>query len=564
MNIKKLAEKFALENAVHYNGKANLGSIIAKILGECPELKSTIKEVTKDVSIVVAQVNKLTQEMQLHKLKEIAPELLCKKEGQKKDALKPLPNVKDTVVMRFAPSPSGPLHIGHAFGLVPNAEYAKIYHGVCILRIEDTNPENVELDAYNMIEEDAQWLTGNGIQKIIVQSDRMESYYHVALVLIEEGHAYVCTCPADEFKKLTEDGTPCLCRGKSSKQNLIGWHKMHTGEYVEGSAVIRLKTDIAHKNPAMRDFAILRINESEHPRQAKKYRVWPLMNFSVAVDDYEMGLTHVLRGKDHFDNTKRQKYIFDYMKWAPPEYVHYGRVNFAGLHLSTTQTKAAIKEGRYEGWSDVRIPFLGALRRRGYQAEAIRRFVIGMGISLTDKTVDAHELFKALNYHNKQLVEPLADRYFFVENPIEIEIVQAPPITSEFDLHPTLRKGGRQLNATGRFLLQKQDLEPLSHGQIYRLMECINFIAESYGYRFHSKDVETYRKIGGRIMHWLPVSDENLDIEVIMDDGTIKKGKGESGIKSVQSGAIVQFERHFFARYEGKEENTHRFVYLHK
>src|SRR3989344_231441 len=162
-------------------------------------------------------------------------------------------------------------------------------------------------------------------KEILVQSDRMEIYYKYASKLIEELHAYVCTCPQEMFQENSKKGIPCECRDRGRHENEKLWGQMLNGELEEGDAVVRLKTDINHPNPAMRDFPLLRINESEHSRQGRKYRVWPLLNFAVAIDDHDMALTHVLRGKDHFDNTKRQKYIFDYLGWTHPEYIHIGR-----------------------------------------------------------------------------------------------------------------------------------------------------------------------------------------------------------------------------------------------
>lgn len=292
----------------------------------------------------------------------------------------------------------------------------------------------------------------------------------------------------------------------------------------------------------------------------KKYLVWPLLNFSVAVDDYTTGLTHVLCGKDHFDNTKRQKYIFDYMGWKTPEYIHYGRVQFEGLRLCTTQTKQAIKEGKYEGWADIRLPFIGALRRRGFQPETFRRFVICMEVSLTDKHVDVHEFFKSLEFHNCQIIEPTADRYFFVDSPKEITIKGAPQLAVELDRHPTSRKEGRKFNTPDTFLVQEEAIAPLEEGQIYRLMNVCNFVEEKGGYTFHSKDVESYRKAGGRIMHWLPANADNVDVEIFMDDGSVKIGKGGDTLRNLEPGTLVQFERQCFARFEEKDGLVYKFV----
>lgn len=106
----------------------------------------------------------------------------------------------ENIVLRFAPNPSGPLHIGHSRAAVPNAEYVKRHKGKLILRIEDTDPKRVYEPAYEMIPEDLEWL-GIKADEVIYQSDRFEIYYDYARQLIEKGAAYMCTCDGATFKE---------------------------------------------------------------------------------------------------------------------------------------------------------------------------------------------------------------------------------------------------------------------------------------------------------------------------------------------------------------------------
>jgi len=229
------------------------------------------------------------------------------------------------VVLRFAPNPSGPLHIGHARAAILNQEYVNRYGGKLILRVEDTDPRRVDPDAYQMIPEDLKWL-GVQWQEEYIQSDRIEIYHEYARKLIELGEAYMCTCPGEEFKKLKDASQPCSCRDMSVEDNLERWEGMP--EMAEGTAVLRVKTDLEHKNPAIRDWVAMRIVDAEHPRIGTKFRVYPMMNFAVAVDDHLLGVTHVLRGKDHLANSEnrststttsdgmsRSLYIMAGLKW---------------------------------------------------------------------------------------------------------------------------------------------------------------------------------------------------------------------------------------------------------
>ena len=560
MNKQDVIEKYALENAIKYKGKAQPGNIIGKVMGDYPKWKKDIAEIKKLTQEIVAKVNKLSMFEQIERLKAIAPELLEPKEKVRKEPLKMLQNViKGKVVMRFEPSPSGGLHVGHAYPLILNYAYCKKYDGKLILRIADTNPDSCSMDAYEVIEQNAKWLTKDSIAEVIYQSDRMESYYTHALTLLEEGHAYVCTCTQEDFKQSITKKIACPCR---DREQIKKWKQMFIN-FKEGDAVVRLKTDINHKNPALRDFPILRINENEHPRKGNQYRVWPLMNFAVTIDDHELGLTHVLRGKDHLDNTKRQQYIYDYFKWEQPEFIHTGRINFEGLNLSASQTALAIKNKEFNGWDDIRLPFLSALQRRGYQPEAFEKFVISLGLTMVDKKMQANEFFKTLNYYNKEIIDPIAKRCFFIPNPVEIKVNNAKEKEVELDVHPENRKGGRKLKTNNRFYLAKQDVDTIKD-ELVRLMNLMNIKKENNDFTFHSEGYKDWKGSSKTIIHWLPVEEELVDITLHMDDGTQLTGKGEPAIADLKEGDIVQLERIAFARLDKIEDNTYHFWFTHK
>src|SRR3989338_965351 len=117
--------------------------------------------------------------------------------------------------------------------------------------------------------------------------------------------------------------------------------------YKEGVAVLRFKSSMADKNPAMRDFPLARINETEHPLQKKKYRVWPLMNLAVSVDDIEMGMTHIIRAKEHRDNAQRQEMIYKVLGKKYPWTAFLGRWHIKGMRLSATEITQGVKDGKY-------------------------------------------------------------------------------------------------------------------------------------------------------------------------------------------------------------------------
>lgn len=565
--VKQIAKKYALQNAVKFDGKATIGNVIGKVLSEKPEYKHEIKQVQIIVHAVVEEVNALTLDQQKVQLAVFGPDTGHEKHKEEKHGLKdiPLHPSGEASTFRFAPSPSGPLHIGHAYIISLNSMYAKKMKGKFILRIEDTNPENIYPDAYELIQEDAQWLTKNNVHTVIVQSDRMELYYTYAIQLLQDGHAYVCLCDAEEFRKMIQEKQPCPCRNNTAEENLHRWNSMIT-TYKQGEAVVRFKTAVDHKNPAMRDFPILRINENPHPRQGQKYKIWPLMNFAVAIDDMDLGVTHALRGKDHADNAKRQECIHSALEVDTPIAISVGRINFTGtdVEVSCSKTRALIESGAFEGWQDIRIPFVGALQRRGYQPEAFQKYAMEIGISATDKTVDIAEFFKTVNAFNKEIIDPIAKRFFFIQAPVEVEVENAPKKHVTLDLHPDTHKGGRTFETHTSFYLAQEDVDQLSENELYRLMDCLNFVKEGNEYRFVSEDYEFYKQNGKKIIHWLPKNDDLVSVELRLPDNTIVTGLGETTLAELEVGAIVQFERVGFCRLDEIDGNIYRFWYGHR
>ena len=463
--------------------------------------------------------------------------------------------------MRFEPSPSGPLHIGHAYVLSLNSEYCRKYKGKLILRIGDTNPENIYEPAYKLIPEDAKWLTENNISEIIIQSDRLEKYYKYMEKLLELDKAYICTCDPEEYKKLIIKSQHCPCRDLPKDEQKQRWNKMFNS-YKQGEAVARIKTDLQNKNPAMRDFPVFRINEAAHPKQGKKFRVWPLMNMAVTVDDIELGVTHVIRAKDHHDNALRQKYIYDYLKKPFPEAIFVGRINFEGMPVSSTKTRLKIEDKTYSGWDDIRIPFLQALKRRGYQPKTFSKYAIEVGISLTDKKVSKEEFFKMIDAFNKDLIDSISYRYFFIKNPKEIKIENASEQDIELDLHPDNKKGGRKFKTKDQFYIEEDDLKLLKENNLYRLMDCLNFVKKGNKFIFDSLEYENYKEKGKKIIHWLPKNKDLVKVEVLMPDNKVVKGLGESNMNHIKKDQIIQAERFGFLRCDKKDKLS--FWFTHK
>ena len=564
--MRNIVLKYVLKNALEFGGKANSKVVLGAVLKENPNLKKDVPLLMKEIDMLIKEVGEYGVEEIKRQLVKEAPELLSQKKEVKVDGpLKPLPNaIKGKLVVRIAPSPSGPLHIGHAYGVSLNSEYAKMYEGRLILRIEDTNPENIYPQAYELIERDARWLTDNNIAQVVIQSSRLGIYYDYAEQLIRMGKAYLCTCEAEFWREQKNRGIPCPCRSLSVKENQERYGRMFNS-YAEGEVVVRLKTDIKHKNPAMRDFGIMRIVEHVHPKTGKTQRVWPLMLFAVAIDDHELGITHVLNGKDHTDNAMKERMIMDCFNWTYPEYKHWGMINFEGFDLSTSKTRRAIECGEYHGWEDIRIPFMPALRKRGYQPEAFRRFALETGLSLNDKTVSIDEFWKMINAFDKEMIEKSSNRYFFVDKPVKIKVDKCRERRVMLDLHPDFpERGKRGFHVAQDFYICASDVERLEEGKIHRLMDCCNFRREREKYTFISESYDDFKNASnkGIIIHWLSAQ-ETILVEVMMNDGETIYGLGEHALAQCKEGDIVQLERRYFARVEKNTKDKVILWYLH-
>ena len=558
-DLEHLLFIYALQNAVKHNSAPKSGAVIGTVLGKHPEFRSRAREIGPLAGKVAARVAALDGPERERILEEIAPELLAEltETHEHERELPALPGAEAGVVMRFAPNPSGPLHLGHARASILNDYYVRRYGGRYVLRIEDTDPRRVDPEAYGMVLDDIEWL-GLGITDIVYQSDRLDIYYDWCKKLIEIGGAYVCLCDAERFRDLKLQKKACPCRNRTVEENLELWQQMLDGEFYEGDATVRVKTDLTHPDPAMRDYSAMRIvNTPIHPRVDAT--VFPLMNFSVAVDDHLLGITHVIRGKDHIANTRRQRYIFDYFGWKPPVYRHYGRMGISGVVLSTSGMREGIKSGLYTGWDDIHLGTLRAIARRGIEAEAVRNAMTDIGIGETDISFSWENLYA----RNKELVDPKANRYFFVPDPVEATVEGAPPHEAHAALHPgDPSRGARILATAGRVLLPRADIEGRS---MVRLKDLYNVRIVWDGDEPHvsyaGDSLEEARSEKAPIIQWLP-ADTKIPCTLLRQDGSLE-GFCEPLVAGERDN-VVQFERIGFARIDSVEDDRVSAYFAHR
>ncbi len=271
--------------------------------------------------------------------------------------------------LRFAPSPTGALHIGGARTALYNWLLARGSGGALVLRIEDTDrerstPENVEqiLDALRWLELD--WDEGP-----IFQSERAARHAEVLQQLLDGGHAYRSSATGDDVKAWKEQhGSDRGFRGEPEAQGAVRLRVPDEGETVVDD-VIRGEAHFAHVH--LDDPVIARADDSV------------LYNFAVAIDDLDAGITHVVRGEDHLSNTPKQLLVFEALGQTPPRYAHLPLLHGPdGKKLSKRHGAASVQE----------------LREAGYLPEAVRNYIalLGAGFDAAEEYFPSEELARRL------------------------------------------------------------------------------------------------------------------------------------------------------------------------
>ncbi|MBU0757549.1 MAG: glutamate--tRNA ligase [Nanoarchaeota archaeon] len=563
MDIDKEIEKFVLQNSIKFNGKANPGAVIGKLMSVDPNIKSQLKELSLKINKKIAEISKLSVEEQTSILENLAPELLKK---EKKEHKKELPDLKGAefgkVVTRLPPEPSKYLHIGHALSFLINYMYAKKYDGWCILKPEDTNPDKCSKEFADAIEDDIKNYLGIETSETVYISDEMDYMIEKADKLVHKGHAYVCFCKREDMQEFRHSGKVCSCRSRPSETHLTEWKNMKDRKYEASHCSLRLKGDMESTNHVMRDPVLWRINYTPHFRHGDKYCVWPMYDFENSVMDCKYGVTHIFRSSEFGEmRNELQNYIKDLFGWPKQVITHYARFSITGSITSGREIRKLIEEKKVSGWDDPSLVTLQALKRRGIVKEALYDLVYQVGLTLSNTNID----WTVLSSINRQILDSKVNRYFFITEAKKIKIKNSPELVSELNLHPDFpERGQREFKTGSEFYLEKKDIESFKENSLNRLMDCINFRKRNNQYLFDSVEYEKFKGTGEIIVHWLPVSEDLTKVEVLMPDSSIISGIAESGVKNLKIGDIVQFTRFGFCRLDAVADNKFCFVFTHK
>jgi len=434
---------------------------------------------------------------------------------------------------RFPPEPNGYLHIGHAKSICLNFTTAQVFEGLCNLRFDDTNPEKENLEFIDSIKSSIHWLGFDWQDREFYASSYFDQLYELAVKLIEDGKAYVCSLNPEQAREyrgtLTEAGKDSPDRGRSVKENLELFSRMKAGEFADGEYSLRAKIDMASPNMNMRDPVLYRIRHQHHHQTGDKWCIYPMYDYTHCISDALEGITHSLCTLEFEDHRPLYDWVLDQLDLpVHPQQIEFARLNINYTVLSKRKLKQLVDETLVSGWDDPRMPTLEGMRRRGYSPASIRNFCDSIGVTRTNSMVDVAMLEHAL----RENLDQTSPRAMAVLRPLKIVIEDYPEDKEEIltlSRHPKDESmGKRQIPFRRELYIDRNDFEEVPPPGFKRLIaggevrlrgayviKCEEVIKGADGSITElrcSHDAATLgakpegRKVKG-VIHWVPLQD---------------------------------------------------------
>ena len=335
------------------------------------------------------------------------------------------------VATRFPPEPNGYLHIGHAKSICLNFGVAEEFGGTCNLRFDDTNPTKEDTEYVESIMEDVKWLGYDWGERLYYASDYFQNLYDFAVMLINDGKAYVDSSSADEIREyrgtLNAPGKESPFRNRSAKESLDLFERMKNGEFEEGAHVLRAKLDMASGNLNMRDPIMYRILKQSHHRTGDTWSIYPMYDFAHGQSDSLEKITHSLCTLEFEDHRPLYDWFIEEIGIYAPRQIEFARLNLTYTVLSKRKLMQLVRDNHVSGWDDPRMPTISGLRRRGYTSHAIRNFCEKIGVTKQDSVIDVALLEHSL----RDDLNKSAQRVMGVLNPLKVVITNYPADSSE-------------------------------------------------------------------------------------------------------------------------------------
>ena len=336
-----------------------------------------------------------------------------------------------TVHTRFPPEPNGYLHIGHCKALTIDFGMAEKFHGMCNLRMDDTNPTKEDTEYVDAIQEDIRWLGFTWDDRFYYASDYFDKMYECAEDLIRKGLAYVCELTPEQMREMRGDLThPAVSpyRDRPVEESLDLFRRMKAGEFENGRMTLRAKIDLASGNFNMRDPVIYRINHMAHHRTGDKWCIYPMYDFAHPIEDAMEHITHSLCSLEFEAHRPLYNWVVEHCDLpAKPRQIEFARLGINYTVMSKRKLRQLVEEKYVSGWDDPRMPTLCGLRRRGYTPRSIRNFCERIGVAKVDSTVE----YAFLEHCLREDLNETAQRTMAVIRPVKLTITNYPEGQSE-------------------------------------------------------------------------------------------------------------------------------------
>ena len=335
--------------------------------------------------------------------------------------------VYKNIMTRFPPEPNGYLHIGHAKSILLNQGLAKKYNGTFNLRFDDTNPTKEKEEFVNSILEDVVWICGGEKPPVYFASNYFDQMYECAVKLIKKGKAYVCDLTPDEIREyrgtLTEPGKNSPYRDRSVEENLELFTKMKNGEFKDGEKVLRAKIDMSSPNINMRDPILYRVAHIMHHNTGDKWCIYPMYDFAHPIEDAVEGISHSICTLEFEDHRPLYDWVVRECEFeVPPRQIEFAKMYLTNVITGKRYIKKLVEDGVVDGWDDPRLVSITALRRRGFTASSIRKFMELAGVSKSNSSVD----YAMLEYCIREDLKMTQPRMMAILDPIKLVITNYP------------------------------------------------------------------------------------------------------------------------------------------
>lgn len=382
-----------------------------------------------------------------------------------------LPNaVEGKVVVRFAPEPSGYLHIGHLKAAILNRFFADKYKGKYILRFDDTNPSKEEGEFEGAIKEDLAMIEVE-FDKVVHTSDHFDKIREHTIRLIKQGDAFMDNTDAETVKEQRRAVIPSKNRGLSIEENLKLFQDMCDGKAPEWS--LRAKIDYEHKNGVMRDPVIYRAVEGSHHITGTKYKAYPMYDLACPVIDHIDGVTHALRANEYAARHEQYEWFIKKLGFPHIEIFDFSRIDFVYTVLSKRKLKYLVEQGVVSGWADPRFPTVRGIRSRGMTVKGLKEYIIGQGASQQLLLLEWDGIWTV----NKRVIDPIAPRYWAIaeEKMVPVKVEGRDTDAETVEKRPLHKKnpevGEKDLVFSSNLIIEQEDAKSFGENEEITAMD---------------------------------------------------------------------------------------------